>query len=188
MALADYIDAKPVIDTPRLRLRPLRRVDIPALKKWMPDPAIYAYWGKRPGRTDKNPELLFEKPEKPGKSFHLGIDEKASGEVIGDLWVYRIENDRMASIAIRLAPARHGRGFGTEALSAMTRFCFVHTELRRLCAEVDIRNLASQKMLEKCGYQREGLIRQGKLVSTWCDYHVYGILSTDAGWKENKIG
>lgn len=48
-----------------------------------------------------------------------------------------------------------------------------------LCAEVDTRNLASQKMLEKCGYRREGLIRQGKLVSTWCDYFIYALLSTD---------
>lgn len=180
MALADYINAKPVIDTPRLRLRPLRKSDIPALTEWMPDPAIYAFWGKRPGRTDKNPALLFKKPEKPCKSFHLGIEEKAPGKVIGDLWVYRIENDRIATVAIRLAPARQGRGFGTEALSAMTRFCFAHTELRRLCAEVDARNLASQKMLEKCGYHREGLILQGKLVSTWCDYFIYGILATDA--------
>ena len=90
MALADYINAKPVIDIQRLRLRPLRKSDVPALKKWMPDPSIYIYWGKHPGRTDKNPELLFEKPERPTKSFHLGIEEKASGEVIGDLWVYRI--------------------------------------------------------------------------------------------------
>ena len=100
-------------------------------------------------------------------------------KVIGDLWVYLIENDRMASVAIRLAPVRQGMGFGTEALSAMTRFCFANTELKRLWAEVDVRNIPSQRMLEKCGFQREGLIRQGKMVSTWCDYYIYGMLSTD---------
>ena len=26
---------------------------------------------------------------------------------------------------------------------------------------------------------REGLIRQGKMVNTWCDYYVYGILDSD---------
>jgi ribosomal-protein-alanine N-acetyltransferase len=155
------------------------KADVPALKEWMPDKTIYKYWGKGPGKTDKNPELLFEKTERPGKSFHLGVEEKASGKVIGDLWVYLIENDRMASVAIRLAPARHGMGFGTEALSAMTRFCFANTELKRLWAEVDVRNIPSQRMLEKCGYQREGLIRQGKMVSTWCDYFIYGMLATD---------
>lgn len=179
MSLADYIASKPVIDTPRLRLRPLRPSDVPALREWTPDPALYAFWGKGPGKTDKNPALLFEKPAKPAKSFHLGIEEKASAKVVGDLWVYRIENDRMATVAIRLAPSRQGRGYGTEALSAMTDFCFARTELRRLQAEVDVRNFPSRRMLEKSRYTREGRIRQGKLVSTWCDYFLYSRLSTD---------
>ena len=179
MALADYIVTKPVIETKRLRIRPMAASDVPALSEWMPDPSIYPYWGKGPGKTDKNPALLFEKAEKPTKSFHLGIEEIASGKVIGDLWVYRIENDRMAMVAIRLAPACQGKGYGTEALSAMTRFCFEQTELQRLWTEVDVRNVASQRMLEKCGYTREGLVRQGKMVSTWCDYYLYGMLKTD---------
>ena len=179
MALADYIYQKPVIETERLRIRPMSAADVPALTEWMPDPSIYTYWGKGPSKAEKNPELLFEKDEKPTKSFHLGIEEKASGKVIGDLYVYLIENDRMASVAIRLAPTCQGKGYGTEALSAMTKFCFENTELKRLWTKVDTRNIASQKMLEKCGYTREGLIRQGKMVNTWCDYYIYGILSSD---------
>ncbi len=179
MALADYVASKPVIDTPRLHIRPMNASDVPALKEWMPDPSIYTYWGKGPGKTDKDPALLFEKAERPTKSFHLGIEEKASGKVIGDLWVYLIENDRMASVAIRLAPACQGKGYGTEALSAITGFCFEHTELQRLWTETDVRNIPSQKILEKCGYIREGLIRQGKMVNTWCDYYIYGILASD---------
>jgi len=179
MALADYIETKPVIRTERLTLRPLREADVPALQEWMPDRSIYTYWGKGPGKTDKNPALLFAVAEKPTKSFHLGIEETASGKVIGDLWVYLIENDRMVSVAIRLAAARQGKGYGTEALRAATDFCFAHTELQRLWTKVDVRNIASQKMLEKCGYTREGLIRQGKMVNTWCDYYIYGILASD---------
>ena len=179
MALADYIDRKPVIDMARLRLRPMRPEDVPALEEWMPDKSIYAYWGKGPGKTDKNPALLFAKPARPTKSFHLGIEEKATGKVVGDLWVYRIEKDREATVAIRLAPSRHGKGYGTEALSAMTRFCFANTELQYLRAEVDVRNAPSRRMLEKCGYRQEGAVRHGKMVSTVCDYCVYGIRADD---------
>ena len=179
MALADYINNKPVIETDRLIIRPMSVSDLPALKKWMPDRSIYAYWGKGPSKAEMNPELLFEKTERPTKSFHLGIAEKQSDEVIGDLWVYLIENDRMAQIAIRLSKDKQKRNFGTEALSAMTRFCFENTELQRLWTEVDVRNIASCRMLEKCGYTKEGLIRQGKMVNTWCDYYIYGILKTD---------
>lgn len=179
MALVDYVHSKPTINTERLRLRPMTVADVPALREWMADKSLYAYWGKGPSRTDKNPKLLFERPERQTKSFHLGIEEVKSGKVIGDLWVYLIVSDRMASVAIRLAPSCQGVGYGTEVLAAMTRFCFERTELRRLHAEVDVRNVASYRMLEKCGYRREGMVRQGKMVNTWCDYYIYGILSTD---------
>ena len=96
-----------------------------------------------------NPELLFEKEEKPTKSFHLGVALKDDDKVVGDLWVYLIEKDRMASVAIRLSKG------------------------------VDVRNATSCRILEKCGYTKEGHIRQGKMVNTWCDYYIYGILSTD---------
>ena len=85
MALTDYILSKPVIETERLRLRPMRTSDVPALREWMADRSVYAYWGKGPSRTDKDPALMFQKPEKPTKSFHLGIEERESGKVVGDL-------------------------------------------------------------------------------------------------------
>ena len=179
MALADFIYNKPTIETDRIVIRPMTIEDVTDLKEWMPDKSIYTYWGKGPGKTEKNPELLFEKEEKPTKSFHLGISVKDLNKVIGDLWVYLIEKDRMAAVAIRLSKKYHGKGYGTEALSAMVRFCFDKTELKRLWAEVDVRNVASQRILEKCGFTREGLIRQGKMVNAWCDYYVYGILDTD---------
>ena len=186
MALADYKEHKPVIETGRLILRPMYAGDIPSLKEWMTDPSIYAYWGRRPGTTDRNSAQLFEKKPKPSLSFHLGIAEKSSGKVIGELWIYKIENCRMAAAAIRLSRTCQNKGYGREALWAMTDFCFRHTELQRIYAEADVRNIASWKMLEACGYRREGMIRQGKLVSTWCDYYIYGILSKD--WKQGIAG
>ncbi len=179
MVLSDYVNQKPVIETKRLRLRPMTKADVPALYEWMPDKSIYTYWGKGPSKAEKNPELLFAKEEKATTSFHLGIALKETDQVIGDIWVYLIENDRMASIAIRLSKVYQGQGYGTESLAAMTRFCFENTQLQRLWTQVDIRNIASWKMLEKCGYTREGCIRQGKMVNTWCDYYLYGILSSD---------
>lgn len=179
MALADYINSKPTIETDRLILRPKIAADVPALKEWLPDKSIYTYWRKGPSKAEKNPELLFVKKEKPTKSFHLGIAQKDSNKVIGDIWVYLIENDRMASIAIRLSKEFYGNGYGTESLIAMTKFCFENTELQRIWAEVDVRNIASCRILEKVGYMREGFIRQGKMVNTWCDYFIYGILSSD---------
>lgn len=113
------------------------------------------------------------------KSFHLGIELNEIHKIIGEIWIYLIENDRMAKIAIRFGKPYHGKGYATEAVDAMVRFCFDHTELNRIWTDVDVNNISSCKMLEKCGFTREGTIRQGKMVSTWCDYHLYGILKSD---------
>lgn len=179
MALADYLKNKPVLRTPRLTLRQLLAFDIPALKEWMPDKAMYTYWGKPAGKTDKNPELLFAKAEKSTKSFHWGIALNENNKVIGEAWIYLIENNRMAKIAFRIAPAYQGKQFATEAVNAIIDFCFTHTELQRIWTDVDTRNIPSWKVLQKCGFTREGMIRQGKMVNTWCDYYIYGLLKTD---------
>lgn len=179
MSLADYINDKPTIKTERITLRPLTADDVPSLYEWMPDKSLYKYWGKSAGKTDLRPELLFASPEKPTKSFHLGIICNADEKAVGEIWVYLIENDRMAKVAFRVSPKYQGKGYASEALAAMARFCFTKTELRRLWTDADVRNAASVRVLEKCGFKREGLIRQGKMVSTWCDYYLYGVLRED---------
>ena len=43
----------------------------------------------------------------------------------------------------------------------------------------DVRNIASNKVMEKCGFIKEGTIRQGKMVSVYCDYNIFGMLRED---------
>ena len=179
MSLNDYIFQKPIIQTERLILRPLVESDVVALREWLADKSIYKYWGKSASKTDKDPSLLFKKEARPTKSFHLGIELNEVKKIIGELWIYLIENDRMAKIAIRFGKAYHGNGYATEAVRAAVRFCFDNTELQRIWTDVDVNNAASCRVLEKCGFTREGTVRQGKMVSVWCDYHLYGILKSD---------
>lgn len=61
MKLQDYIQNKPILETDRLLLRPLQYGDAADLKEWLGDKSLYQYWGKRPGKGDLNPELLFQK-------------------------------------------------------------------------------------------------------------------------------
>ena len=136
MKLQDYIQNKPILDTERLLLRPLQYDDIDDLKEWLGDKSLYQYWGKRPGKSDLNPELLFQKKERPTKSFHWGIVYKKDNKVIGEMWVYLIENDRMAKVAFRLSPIYQGNGLMAEALTEVVIFCFEKTELQRLWADV----------------------------------------------------
>ena len=150
MSLQDYIFQ-------HLILRTMDKNDIDDLKEWISDISLYEYWGKRPSKSEKNPEVLFSKPEKATKSFHWG----------------------MAKVAFRLSKQYQGNGLMSEALKSIIEFCFSKTELQKIWTDVHILNHASYKTLEKVGFQREGHIRGGKMVNTYCDYYLYGILKSD---------
>lgn len=43
----------------------------------------------------------------------------------------------------------------------------------------DVRSTGFNRVLEKCGFLREDTVRQGKMVSLYCDYHTCGLLRSD---------
>lgn len=171
--LKDYINDKPIIESERLILRPLIKNDVDDLKEWTPNKSIYTYWGKNPGKNNLHPELMFEKKAKPTKSFHLGIELKDENKVIGDIYIYLIEKDKKAKVAIRLNPKYHSMGIGSEAVKTMAEWCFKNTELEVIWTDVDMHNIPSIKLLEKCNFKKIKEVIQGKAVSVICDYYVY---------------
>ncbi len=83
-------------------------------------------------------------------------------------------------------PTARGKGYGTEAAQLMVDYLFLSKELARIQAIADVRNKASQKILEKAGFKKEGTMRKavfnrGELR----DYNLYSILREE--WKEQKI-
>lgn len=76
MALADYINSKPTIETDRLILRPMIAADVPALKEWMPDKSIYAYWGKGPSKAEKIQSCCLRKKISRQRAFILELPKR----------------------------------------------------------------------------------------------------------------
>ena len=182
--LKDYLENKPILETPRLILRPLTPDDVPDLRRWLARDEIYTYWGRPASKGEREPETMFVDPRpwvkrKPSPDFKWGMVSKDTNTVIGDISVFDIENSRMGSVGYRLDPDLWGQGYTSEALAAAVEFVFTHTELDRLHATADVRNVASNRVLEKCGFVHEGTIRHGKMVSTYCDYHIWGMLRED---------
>ena len=195
--LKDYLENKPILETPRLILRPLVPEDAPDLRRWLARDEIYTYWGRPASKGEREPELMFVDPRpwgkrKPSPDFKWCMalrhpdGDRPAGTVIGDISVFDIENSRMGSVGYRLDPDLWGQGYTSEALAAAVDFIFAHTELDRLHATADVRNVASNRVLEKCGFLREGTIRHGKMVSAYCDYHIWGMLRED--WERLKEG
>jgi RimJ/RimL family protein N-acetyltransferase len=68
----------------------------------------------------------------------------------------------------------------------MTDYLFLTKDIRRIQATTDIRNIASQRVLEKAGFQREGTLRKaGFIRGQWQDDYLYSILREE--WKQPRI-
>lgn len=68
-----------------------------------------------------------------------------------------------AEIGYWLGEAYWGRGIVTEAVSLVTEYVFAQRNMLRLFALPFADNVASARVLEKAGYEREGLLRQGSV-------------------------
>ena len=153
----------PNLETERLFLRKLMPTDVDDLREWLGLDSVYKYWGRAAGKGEKNPELLFIDPRpnvkrKPSHDFIWGIENKEDNRVIGIIEVFDVENDRLGNIGYRVNPNFWSKG---------------------ICTEADIENVASNIVLEKCGFTHEGRIRNGKMGNRYCTYNIYGYIRED---------
>ena len=63
------------------------------------------------------------------------------------------------SMGIALLPEARGKGYGTQAHRLLTQYLFAHTTVHRVEALTEAENVAEQRVLEKAGFTREGVMR-----------------------------
>jgi RimJ/RimL family protein N-acetyltransferase len=66
---------------------------------------------------------------------------------------------RQAELGYMIVPAARGRGAATRALALLTRWCFEALDLERLELRIDPANEGSNRVAERAGYRREGVLR-----------------------------
>ena len=91
---------------------------------------------------------------------------EADGELAGGIgYIRQTDVERIgAEVGYWLGRAFWGRGIATAALRLLTAHAFAaDPELRRLWAVPFARNVASARVLEKCGYRLEGTLRQSAI-------------------------
>jgi RimJ/RimL family protein N-acetyltransferase len=110
------------------------------------------------------------------------VVHRQAGRVIGSCLLFRFEAlSARAEVGYVLAQAYWGAGYMFEAMRAFVAFAFEQVGLRRLEAEIDPRNVASAKLLERLGFVNEGLLRQRwALKGEVTDSSLYGLLRTES--------
>ena len=94
------------------------------------------------------------------RSIVLAID--VDGAAVGGIGVFQLDDvySRSGEIGYWLGRPFWNRGIVTEAVSACTELAFLELDLVRVQAGVFGWNAASMRVLEKCGYVREGVLRK----------------------------
>ncbi|WP_414733240.1 GNAT family N-acetyltransferase [Acetobacterium carbinolicum] len=85
--------------------------------------------------------------------------------VIGSIGVFRKDNIhfRTAELGYYIAEPDWGQGHGTRAVKQICELVFETTDIIRIFAEPFARNLGSCRILEKAGFQLEGLLRKNAI-------------------------
>lgn len=151
------------LETKRLELKEIGEQHKESIYQILSRDDVMQYYG-----TDKftDPEEAaaiiqsFSKGFESGMAARWGIILKESGELVGTIGIHNW-NKRVgrAEIGYELHPDHWRKGIATEAVHAVLSHSFNELGIFRMGAVVFPENVGSLGMLEKIGFQKEGLLR-----------------------------
>jgi len=118
-----------------------------------------------------------------GESLQFGIERRDDQTLIGTCTLFHFfPTSRRAELGYMLGRPYWGAGFMHESLQRLLAYAFDELELNRLEADIDPRNRASARTLERLGFVKEGFMRERWIVADEkSDTEVYGLLRRE--WK-----
>jgi RimJ/RimL family protein N-acetyltransferase len=153
------MSATPTLATRRFVLRELTRADAPALFPSFSDPQVMRWWSRGPFASEAELAewLVPESGWDAGRSW--AVCEGANGPAIGRLAAIDC-GDGISELGYLVSRERQGEGVGREALTALVDHLFHGEGRRRLFADVDPDNAASNRLLQGLGFTLEGRLRE----------------------------
>lgn len=146
--------------TTRLDVRRLTTADVAAFTAYRADQDVARYqsWDRF---THRDGEALVESMEHldlgaPGQWFQLALEDRVRRVLVGDL-ACKVNPSEPSEVEIgfTLAPDEQGRGYATEALTALLDHVFGPMRLHRVIAVTDARNTAAAALLARVGLRQE---------------------------------
>lgn len=146
-------------------IRPWREADVPANLMLFADPLIQRFsWPHTTPYTEKDARAFFAEQEdlrRQGEELSFALTEPSDDEVVlggGSLYDIDLANGR-AAVGYWLAAQARGRGVATHAVRLVARWAFEELGIARLELTCGPDNQASQRVAERCGFTRKGVLR-----------------------------
>jgi RimJ/RimL family protein N-acetyltransferase len=150
----------PQLRDDRVALRPWSLADVPAVTRACQDPEI-ARWTVVPSPySEANAREWLSSVTDPAIEDHLALAmvTSDSGELVGSMSLF-IVKPAVGEFGYWAAPELRGRGYTTRALRLMARWALDELKLPRLQLGTLPGNSASERVAEKAGFSREGVLR-----------------------------
>lgn len=172
-----------LLETNRLYLQPFNKKDATRIRDLANNKELASILGlPHPYKLENAEDWIEIQPEqiKDGVEYPLSIVSKEINEIIGTITIRIDKNNNKGELGYWIGIDYWGNGFATEAVNKMIEFGFDDLNLNKIWASVLSRNKASSVVLEKVGLQKEGTLRQNRLLhNKYEDIDVYGLLQIE---------
>ena len=160
----------------RVRLRPVRKADLPHYVRWFNDPEVTRWLMRDAGITMEQEREWFRHLSENPHEVVLAIE--AEGRHIGGCGLTLRKDSPVAYFGISIGDtSAWGKGYGTAATREMLRIGFEERGLERIQLETWAQNVGAQRCYEKCGFRYEGVRRRAVLKQgEWLDVVMMAIL------------
>ncbi|WP_368505150.1 GNAT family N-acetyltransferase [Alkalihalophilus sp. As8PL] len=153
----------PRIETERLKLREITEEDAATIFDLFSNEDVTRFYGQEPLKDIAQANKLvdsFSINYKEKRGIRWGIERKGTNSLIGTIgfnaWMPK---HKRAEIGYEIHPEYWRKNYTSEAVLKVVSYGFEVMDLTRIGAVVFIENEASNKLLIKIGFQKEGILR-----------------------------
>ncbi|SFB94417.1 ribosomal-protein-alanine N-acetyltransferase [Bacillus sp. OV322] len=169
------------LKTERLVLREIKESDANDLFASFSRDDVTKFYGQDSMREIEQARKLIEffaESRRNKRGIRWGIQRKGQNGLIGSIGFNNIAlSHKRAEIGYEIHPDFWRMGFASEAIEAVLSYGFFHMELNRIGAIVYIENDASNRLLQKLGFEKEGVLKEYMHQNNrFYDVTMYGLL------------
>ena len=158
------MNADCVLEGEKVRLRPVREEDLPHFVRWLNDDDVLQWLTLPKGPTMEEEHQWWEAEQRNPEDIVWAI-ETLDGRLLGDLALRPNPVARWADLGIAIGEkVLWSQGCGADAIRTVLRHAFTKMGLNRVSLTTDEHNSRALRCYQKCGFVREGLLRQQRLV------------------------
>jgi RimJ/RimL family protein N-acetyltransferase len=146
-----------------VRLREWRATDVADVTAACRDPEI-ARWTMVPDDYRESDARAFiagsDASRRAGETFDAAVVDAGDGSLLGAIALTSIDwRHERAEVGYWVAPWARRRGVATRAVRLLSAWTFAHTDIGRLDLMTYVGNVASERVAERAGFTREGVLR-----------------------------